>query len=118
MKLKLTTFSLMLIGLASIACRQSEEIFDQEEQVSLQQNENQMTAKDSAQSGSSFDENDPPKNGTHWKTASDDKDSIKTTPPKNFVGNLLDPNSLDPGIGSDDEPKDPPKNGTHWRVKK
>lgn len=116
MKLKLTTFSLMLIGLASIACRQGEETFDQEEQVSLHEDENQMNAKDSTGSGSGFENNDPPKNGTHWKTASDD--TIKVITPKNLLGGLLD-SSSDTGIDNNDTdpPQNPPKNGTHWRAR-
>jgi len=115
MKLKLTTFSLILIGLASIACRQGETLIE-DEQLSLHQDENQMNARDSTNSSPSYDDNDPPKNGTHWKTAAED--TIKIITPKNFVGGLLDPNSSSSGaIIGDDEPKDPPKNGTHWRAR-
>lgn len=113
MKLKLTTFSLMLIGLASIACRQGEETFDQEEQVSLHENENQMSAKDSTSTG--FENNDPPKNGTHWKTTAED--TIKIITPKSFIGGALDPNSSGSTIIDDTQPQDPPKNGTHWRAR-
>lgn len=113
MKLKLTTFSLMLIGLASIACRQGEETFDQEEQVSLREDGNQMNAKDST--GSGFENNDPPKNGTHWKTAAED--TIKIISPRNFVGEIADPGSGSNTTIDNGEPQDPPKNGTHWRAR-
>lgn len=115
MKLKLTTFSLILIGLTSIACRQGESLIE-DEQLSLHQEENQMSAKDSTSASPGFENNDPPKNGTHWKTASDE-DTIKVINPKNFVGGLLDPNSSIGAVIGDDEPKDPPKNGTHWRAR-
>lgn len=116
MKLKLTTFSLMLIGLASIACRQDEETFDQEEQVSLHEDENQMNARDSTSSNPNYDDNDPPKNGTHWKTNAED--TIKVITPKSFIGDVLDTSSgTTPDNNDADPPQNPPKNGTHWRAR-
>ena len=103
----------MLIGLASTACRQAEETLIEDEQVSLHQDENQMSARDSTSTG--FENNNPPKNGTHWKTNS--KDTIKVIPPKSLVGNLtMDPTNSSSTI-IDDQPQNPPKNGTHWRTK-
>jgi len=106
----------MLFGLASIACRQGEETFDQEEQVSLHEDENQMNARDSTGSNPNYDDNNPPKNGTHWKAKAED--TIKVIPPKNFLGGLSDISSdATTDTNDNDPPQNPPKNGTHWRAR-
>lgn len=113
MKTKFIAVSLIAINLVSISCRQDDEMLVEQEELSLQP-ESQM-AKDSV--SVSFESTDPPKDpprdGTHWRTSSDGKDSIKVTP-KTFTGLSLDaPVSSTEVI--DNGPKDPPKDGTHWR---
>lgn len=113
MKTKLTAVSLILVGLAMTSCRQTEEMLvEQDEQVLLYDNQNQVTAKDSAAT-SGVAENDPPKNGTHWRTATDTIKISAPITPKSSMGT-----SNSSGFELEDEPKDPPKNGTHWRASK
>jgi hypothetical protein len=104
MKTNLITIGLVLVSLSIISCRQSEEMFiDQEEQISAF--DNNASRLDSTVT---FDNNEPPKTGTHWKVMGD---SIKT-PPKfeNFKNDSL-------SYSSNIDENEPPKTGTHWKVK-
>lgn len=114
MKTKLTAVSLVLVGLAMTSCRQTEDMLvEQDEQVLLYNDQNQVTAKDSTSTTITFENNDPPKNGTHWRTATDTIKISAPITPKSSMGT-----SNSSGFELEDEPKDPPKNGTHWRASK
>ncbi|MFL9832479.1 hypothetical protein [Chryseobacterium terrae] len=107
MKTNLITISLVIIGLSVFSCRQSEEmLIDQEEQISVLDNQN-AAKEDSTSTPNTFENNDPPKNGTHWKIKDD---SIKT-PTKSFEN--LKSDSLIYSVSINEN--DPPKNGTHWK---
>jgi len=115
MKNKFIAFSLAIIGICTVACRQSDENFDEDFKASKENvEEPQMTARDST----GINPGDPPRNGTHWKIAGKNKENPKETPES---GSLLvikrdTINAPTTDIG-DNGGGDPPRNGTHWRTK-
>ncbi|MGO4709938.1 hypothetical protein AB4Y90_12655 [Chryseobacterium sp. 2TAF14] len=75
---------------------------DQEEQISAF--DHNASKQDSA---GTFDHNEPPKTGTHWRIM----DTIKTSPKFESLKN----DSL--SYLSDLYENEPPKTGTHWKGK-
>lgn len=121
MKNKFIAFSLAIIGICTVACRQSDESFDEDFKASKKSfEEPQMTARDSSATG--MNPGDPPRNGTHWRAASENKENgkenPKDTPEKGSVikkDSVINNTSI--GIIGGNEGGDPPRNGTHWRTK-
>lgn len=116
MKNNFIALSLAIIGICTVACRQSDENFDDDFNSKENIEESQMTARDS--SATEINPGDPPRNGTHWRVAAQNKENPKETPEK---GNLIKKDSISNSlIGIIDDGNgggDPPRNGTHWRTK-
>jgi len=106
------------MGIGVVSCRQDDELNTQNGSTDLSEmktagdDENNNSAKtDSTKTG--LTPNDPPKNGTHWKTG----DSL------NLFNEVKDPPKIESQLKIDstaitiidDDIKDPPKNGTHWK---
>ncbi|WP_144281663.1 hypothetical protein [Chryseobacterium echinoideorum] len=122
MKNKFIAFSLAIIGICTVACRQSDESFEEDFKISKENvEEPQMTARDSSATG--MIPGDPPRNGTHWRTAGKNKDNPKDHPKDTpEQGNLIvvqrdSLNSSTEIIDDGNGGGDPPRNGTHWRTR-
>ncbi|WP_209391417.1 hypothetical protein [Chryseobacterium sp. RR2-3-20] len=108
MKNKFILFSLAMIGICSISCRQSDDSFEEDLKATKENAEPQLMARDSASTG--MIPGDPPRNTTHWRTASKEKEN---------------PDKGNPTLMRTDSTKtltqvfegDPPRNTTHWRKK-
>lgn len=116
MKNKFIAFSLAIIGICTVACRQSDENFDDDFKASKENlEEPQMSARDST----GVNPGDPPRNGTHWRIVSQnkEKENPKETPEQGLIVIKRDTiNTPTTDIG-DTGGGDPPRNGTHWRTK-
>jgi len=110
MNRKLLAICLITIGIISSACRQTDEEIEENTVSSIIETDStESTRRDSL----AVSETDPPRDGTHWKTNSDDA-------PKNISPKMVTKkDSLSPaGLYIDDGngPKDPPRDGTHWKT--
>ena len=110
MKPKFITACIIFAALSVIACRQDDVLIEQEESNSIIESQ-QVVARDSLST------DPPPKDKDHWKTAaSENKDTIKTNPPKASIL-LLNSSNFDVSILSGDDGTKPPKDKDHWRTK-
>ncbi|WP_312345177.1 hypothetical protein [Chryseobacterium binzhouense] len=120
MKNNFIALSLAIIGICTVACRQSDENFDDDFNSKENIEVSQMTARDS--SATEINPGDPPRNGTHWRAAGKNKENAKDPKETPVAGSLIKKDSIinNTSIGIIDDGNgggDPPRNGTHWRTK-